>query len=183
MEGKLDLSRVHKKLAEADFFLDKMREQEQRLVGDREPFDYYLSAFLSAGRTVDYRLRHEHKAIYEPWRTAWNATLSAADDGLIKFMVNDRNVEVHESGSNRSVGQEGVPLPSGMYRTPHDGIFVSDDLPGVGPNLVYRPTYSFTIDGTERRATGACREYLALLHRMVARFEADRPLARSRANI
>jgi hypothetical protein len=100
-----------------------MREQEQRLVGDREPFDYYLSAFLSAGRTVDYRLRHEHGAIYKPWRKAWDATLSPADAGLINFMIDDRNVEVHESGSSRSVGQEGVPLPSGMYRTPHDGIF------------------------------------------------------------
>jgi hypothetical protein len=36
-----------------------MREQEERFVGDKEPFDYYLSAFLSAGRSVDYRLRHE----------------------------------------------------------------------------------------------------------------------------
>jgi hypothetical protein len=174
LEGQLDLSRVHKKLAEADFFLDKLREQEQRLTGHSEPFDYYLSAFLSAGRTVDYRLRHEHKTIYEPWRNAWNATLSPADDNLIKFMVDDRNVEVHEGGSSRSVGREGVPLPSGMYRTAHDGIFVSDDLP-LGPNLVYRPTYSFTIDGAERRATEASREYLALLHRMVARFEADHP--------
>jgi hypothetical protein len=50
----MDLARVHKKLAEAAFFLGKMIEEERRPFGDREPFDYYLSAFLSAGRTVDY---------------------------------------------------------------------------------------------------------------------------------
>jgi hypothetical protein len=51
----------------------------------------------------------------------------------------------------------------------------SDDVPGAGPNLVYRPTYSFTIDGTERRATKACIHYLALLQRMVDDFAAANP--------
>jgi hypothetical protein len=76
VEGNVDLSRVRKKLEEAGFFLGKMSEQEQRLTGQRVPFDYYLSAFLSAGRTVDYRLCHEHKAIYKPWRKAWNARIT-----------------------------------------------------------------------------------------------------------
>jgi hypothetical protein len=39
--------------AEAQFFVDKMTKQEPRIMGDRKPFDYYLSAFLSAGRAVD----------------------------------------------------------------------------------------------------------------------------------
>jgi hypothetical protein len=33
---------------EADFFVGKMGEQERRAFGDKEPFDFYLSAFLSA---------------------------------------------------------------------------------------------------------------------------------------
>ena len=45
----MDLAGVHKKLAEAHFFLGKMTQQERRVVGDRQPFDYYLSAFLNAG--------------------------------------------------------------------------------------------------------------------------------------
>jgi hypothetical protein len=74
----LDLARVHKKLAEAQFFLSKLIEQERRIFrgGDpRERFDYCLSAFLSAGRTVDYRLRHEQAAIYPACRTEWDASL------------------------------------------------------------------------------------------------------------
>jgi hypothetical protein len=60
------------------------RYQEQRAFGDKEPFDFYLSAFLNAARTVDYRLRHEQPA-YAAWRV-WNATHGNEDD-LIKFLV------------------------------------------------------------------------------------------------
>jgi hypothetical protein len=176
VEGNVDLSRVRKKLEEAGFFLDKMSEQEQRLTGHRVPFDYYLSAFLSAGRTVDYRLCHEHKAIYKPWRKAWNARITPDENRLIKFMVDDRNDEIHESGSSRTVGEEGVPLPVGRYQSQHDGIFFSDDVVGSSsPNLIFRPSYSFTIDRADCKATEACRKYLALLQRMVADFEADHP--------
>jgi len=172
----LDLPRVHKKLEEAVFFLDQMIEQEQRCTGQREPFDYYLSAFLSAGRTVDYRLCHEHKAIYKPWRKEWNARITPDENRLIKFMVDDRNDEVHESGSSRTVGEEGVPLPVGRYRSRRYGIFVSDDVVGSSsPNLIFRRSYSYSIDGADCKATEACRKYLVLLQRMVAEFEADHP--------
>jgi hypothetical protein len=67
-EGELELRRVHKKLAEAHYFLRLIRDQEPRIGGDENPFDFLLSAFLSAARSVDYRLRHEHKATYKPWR-------------------------------------------------------------------------------------------------------------------
>ena len=175
MEEKLDLARVHNKIAEAHFFLYQMNEQERRLIGDRQPFDYYLSAFLNAGRTVDYRLRHEQPATYPAWRTAWDAGLTPQEKALIKFMVDDRNDEVHESGSSRSVAEESVPLPMGTYRTA-DGIFNLDGgPPGMPPVVAYRPTFNFTIDGVERRATEACAAYLALLQRMVTRFEADHP--------
>jgi hypothetical protein len=100
----MDLTRVQDKLAEAQFFLDKMTKQEPRVAGDRRPFDYYLSAFLSAGRTVDYRLRHEQGVKYVPWRKAWDATLTSHQNSLIKFMVDDRDREIHEKGSIRNVG-------------------------------------------------------------------------------
>jgi hypothetical protein len=48
-----------KKIEEALFLLDKLIEQEPRIIGDKQPFDYYLSAFLSAARTVDWRLQRE----------------------------------------------------------------------------------------------------------------------------
>jgi hypothetical protein len=169
----MDITRVHKKIAEATFFLGKMAEQECQFFGDREPFDYYLSAFLSAGRTVDYRLRHEQSAIYPDWRKTWDAALSPTEKRLIKFMVDERNDEVHESGSSHCVGQEGVPLPSGTSSLDGATIFISNP-PGEPPPIAYRPTYSFTIDGTERKAVDACAQYLGLLKQMVGKFEADR---------
>jgi len=59
MEGKNGSLASTQKIAEAHFFLNLLTEEERRIIGDKDSFDYYLSAFLSAGRTVDYRLRHE----------------------------------------------------------------------------------------------------------------------------
>jgi hypothetical protein len=48
---KINTETLEKKPREARFFLSKMREQEA-LVGDKEPFDFYLSAFLNAAKTI-----------------------------------------------------------------------------------------------------------------------------------
>ena len=56
---KMDLAKIEKKLREAGFFLNQMRDRESNAYGDKEPFDFYLSACLGAARSVDYRLRHE----------------------------------------------------------------------------------------------------------------------------
>jgi hypothetical protein len=170
----MDLARVYKKLAEAQFFLENMTKQERRIMGDREPFDYYLSAFLSAARTVDYRLRHEQAAIYPAWRTTWDASLTPQEDSLMKFMVDDRNVEVHESGSSRRVGQEDIEFSTGTHRI-EGGIMDISGPPGMSAAYVSKPTYNFTIDGAERKATEACADYLALLRGMVTQFDAAHP--------
>jgi len=170
----VDLSRVHKKLREAEFFLGKMIEQEPRFVGDKEPFDFYLSAFLSAGRSVDYRLRREQGDTYPVWRNAWDKRLAKDDAHLIKLMIDDRNEEVHATGSGRDVEQEGVEFGIGEHRLPGGGGMIQiSGPPGMPPSIMYRPTYSYTIGGTERKATEVCREYLMLLRRMVEQFEAD----------
>jgi hypothetical protein len=110
----MNLERIEKKLREARFFVDQMRNQEGRAFGDKEPFDFFLSAFLNAARTVDYRLRHEQGTRYQAWRSAWNKNkVTPAEAGLITFMINDRNVEVHESGSGRGVRTDEIKVPSG----------------------------------------------------------------------
>jgi hypothetical protein len=171
----LNNQNVEKKLREARFFLDKMREHERMAVADREPFDFYLSAFLSAGRSVDYRLRHEQEVAYPDWRTSWDATLGHPEQCLIKFMVDDRNVEVHESGSSHSVKTEDRELTSGTHKLA-SGTFYVMGSPQLAPSAVIKtPAYYFTIAGTERKATDVCAEYLTLLERMVDRFKAEHP--------
>ena len=83
-------------------------------------------------------------------------------------MIDDRNEEVHDSGSGRSVGQQGVEI--GTPPTPDGTIII-----GGHPITADRPRYSFTIDGVDRKVTEACGAYLALLQRMVAEFQADSP--------
>jgi hypothetical protein len=175
----MNIENVHKKLGEARLFLGKMRERES-LAFDKGQFDPHLSAFLNATRTVDYRLRHEQKKTYPKWRKAWDAKLTPAEDSLIKFMVDDRNVEVHGSGSGRSTKTEEIKVgneysdASGTVTTGGSGTLIASGLPGMGA-IIHKPAYYFTISGAERKATEACAEYLALLERMVAQFEADHP--------
>jgi hypothetical protein len=169
----MNIEGVEKKLREARFFLNEMIERERMAFGDGERFDFYLSAFLSAGRTVDYRLRHQQTA-YPTWRTAWD-TRNPAQQGLIKFMVDDRNIEVHESGSSRSTKTEEIKVPVGGTYSDKSGTLQSMGSPWAAPAVIGKPTYNFTIDGTDRKATDACGEYLALLEQMVAAFKADHP--------
>ena len=166
------IENVEKKLREAEFFLDKMSEHERLASRDKEPFEFYLSAFLNAGRTVDYRLRHEHEAIYPGWRTGWDATLTQAERDLIEFMINERNDEVHESSSSHNVKTENRELGPGTHSFADGTVTIAGP---VGGPLAFRPVlaYYFTIDGTERKATEACKEYLALLRQMVATFKAE----------
>lgn len=169
----MDLAMVQKKLTEAEFFLIKMSEEEQRFIGDKEPFDYYLSAFLNAGRTVDYRLRHQYRTIYKPWRAAWDALRVPEDSDLLKFMADDRAEEVHRSGSIRSVAQERVPFGEGEHRLPFgQGTLSISGPPGMPPAELQRPAYSYTIGTIDRKVTDACRDYLALLRQMVSEFAA-----------
>jgi hypothetical protein len=148
---------------------------EARAAGPLDP----KSAFLNAAHTVDYRLRHERGATYKPWRQAWDARIDPKECALMKFMADDRASEVHESGSNRSVGQEGIKLGIGTHHIDGGTVTIGGiptPLSGVESAAVaYRPTYSFTIDGTDCKVTEACAAHLALLQRMVAEFEVGHP--------
>jgi hypothetical protein len=54
------------KLAEAEFFYRKLSAVQQRLMpNEPEAFGFYLSAFLSAARSVTFALQAEQKQEYE----------------------------------------------------------------------------------------------------------------------
>jgi len=172
------IARLHKKIGEALFFVRLMTEQEPRMIGDKEPFDYYLSAFLNAAMSVrggfQYRQNPIRNKAIKAWRGQWENNLSPEEKTLYEFMRKDRVDEVHDSGSSRDVRQEGVPLPIGEHRIGGSIITITGP-PDMEPSVVYRPTYSFTIGGAERKVTEACAAYLALLQRMVAQCQTDCP--------
>jgi hypothetical protein len=90
-------SREYTKIAEAHFLLGKMTEQEPRIIGDKEPFDYYLSAFLSAAMSVrgSFHVRQNGERHKVPKRggRAWENNHTPDEKQLYEFMRVDRVAE------------------------------------------------------------------------------------------
>jgi len=174
----MDVSIVERKLRETRFFLDHMRVQEGKAFGERERYDFYLSAFLSASRSVLQKLEEfePFAKFFMPWRSrVWSQALPKperkAANRLIEFFRVERNLEVHESGSRRIERETSIPIRS-SYSDRSGNWFVYSP-PDAPPTELIVPAYYLTIDGSERPATEACAQYLGLLERMVAKFKTD----------
>ena len=174
---------AEKKLEEARTFLNEMRDQEQKAFGSKEPFDHYLSAFLSAGMSVrgafhvkQDRLRNE---AVKKWKEAWEAQLGPAQKSIYDFMGEDRNFEVHDhSGSRRGVESKEIKIGLGGSYSDKSGTLTVMGSPGVllGTDTgatISMPQYSFDTRGAKRRVTEVCAEYLKLLEQMVAEYKAN----------
>src|SRR5436190_1364437 len=157
----MSLEQIDKKIREAGFFLAAMRERARMAFGEHERFDFSLSAFLSATRTIDYRLRHEEGAVYAGFLPSWRAALPSADRDLIKFMIDDRNLEVHQSGSGRLSREEALRI-SGEFEDRSGKIFVSGP-PGDNWAEIIKPIFVFNIAGREMPVVDTCQAYLTLI--------------------
>jgi len=83
--------RIKGKLAECEFFLEKMKESS-----DPQGFGYYLSAFLTALRTfVDLGLRRKHARQHAQDRALKQLRKGSCD---LDFVLSSRDVEVHREG-------------------------------------------------------------------------------------
>jgi hypothetical protein len=176
----MNIEIVEKKVREARFFLDKMKKQEQRAFGDKEPFDFYLSAFLNAGMSVrtGFHVRQDRArdAPIKAWRESWEQALPSEERGLFKFMLRDRVAEVHDTGSRVKKKIEEVPVLGELYL--EEGTKTKLETlapPGAPPASIRRPAYTFIIEGTEHKAMDACAKYLELLNGMVAAFKVKFP--------
>ena len=78
-----------------------------------------------------------------------------------------RDAEIHHSGTPRSVEQEEIERTRDMIGIGSWFSFGKDEFVHE-----YTSTYWFSIDGTDCKVTKVCGDYLALLRRMVADFEA-----------
>jgi len=169
----LDIKNAEKKVREASFFLNQMIKHERWtfvVFGEKEHFDFYLSAFLNAGMSVRgaFHVEQDPKLneLVKKWKEVWEARLTREQRCLWDFMREDRKHEVHKGGSSRRPGTENIDL-AGTHRL--KSATVTYDYP-LGLLRMQLPTYYFTIDGTERKVTEACGEYLALLKQMVEKF-------------
>jgi len=150
------------------FLPPDLSEQHQLAFSDPEEFDFYLSAFLCAARSIDYRLRHVYRAKYKTFYTKWKRALQPSERRLLRFMVDDRNLEVHEAGSSRLKQEERVPV-SQRYQD-KSGTMTVTGPPGTPPAQIVKPVYAFHIDGQLVPVNECCAKYLDLLEQLVADF-------------
>ena len=92
----------------------------------------------------------------------------------MKYVADDRGLEVHESGSGRSATAEVSAITGNVY-SDNSGVLTIFAPPGTSPAAIVKPAYHFMIGGANRKVTEACTEYLTLLDRMVADFKAAHP--------
>ncbi|MGH7439837.1 MAG: hypothetical protein ACRENE_29465 [Polyangiaceae bacterium] len=91
-------------------------------------------------------------------------------------MVDDRNVEVHESGSTAGAKETTKHVGAGVYDLGPAGTVTVVGPPGMSPlATIHGAEHWIKIGATERRATEACNEYLGLLARMLTAFKAAYP--------
>jgi hypothetical protein len=169
---------VKAKLHEARSFLNEMQDEEKKAAGETRYYDC-LSALLSAGQSVDYRLRCEYPATYPVWRKKWNAQ-HPAEDRLLEFLHNKRGDEVHGRGSCPSVETEEIKVGTSSSYSDKAGTLQGwgspSTLTGVQPSAAtFKRKHFFNVFGTERSVTEVCAEYLTMLEQMVVQFEADTP--------
>jgi hypothetical protein len=167
-----EITRTQKKLRETQFFLAKLATEAFTECLDREDFEFYLSAFLSAGRSVTFALRFEQTALYKEWFPGWEATLSPDDSELFDFMKGQRNTTQKEGEAKTDVAIEYIPVME--LRKPR-GTHPAYDVSWFGPPGEPLPTagvkvYRFEIAGQKEEVLALCRRYLSLLEALVDAF-------------
>jgi hypothetical protein len=164
MKSMPEVPRVQKKFRETKFFFDHMSKSARSTRLDHDHLEFYLSAFLSAARSVtDF---FESQA----WWGRWKAIQSAADILLLKQMTKQRDGEVHKEGADVSHQVEDVPLskpetPSGL----HAAYAPSFGEPW-GEVKVGWKVYCFMLGGKAVPVIETCQRYVGLLERAVEDF-------------
>lgn len=168
----VDIPQTYRKHAEAKFFLAHMEERTRRPDLSKqnwEVFGYYLSAFLSAGRSVTLVLKKEAKQRYDATFPGWWDALSGEDRSLLRFMNAQRVGEVHLLGAEARRDTGLAPITEirsqRVGRPRHVAMmwWISDaPPPKVG---VLAP--KFEIDGQPADVMVKCRRYVELLEELI----------------
>jgi hypothetical protein len=164
-------------LEEARFFLQKLREMAAAAAHrDAGAFGHYLSAFISAARSVPWVLGNEEKEKYDAWKATWEDALTADDKELLRFTNERRLDEAKRKGAGLKVNWKYVSiyeLPPEQYRmfegtraTPLTLVTLEGLIPA--PPKVGRPVHHFS-DGDEE-VIATCERWLQYLEKLVDTF-------------
>ncbi len=160
---------TRKKLREAKFFLGRMSEADKSSRLDKEDFDFNLSAFLSAGRSVTFFLQVEQKKLYDACFPGRNKAPVGDERELLEFMNDQRVAEVHKGGAEVYHMVERVPATEAKFRDRrHPAYGISWwGPPGVPPPTIGTKVHYFQIGDTREKAVETCKRYLQLLEEWV----------------
>jgi hypothetical protein len=175
MEATL-IEATQDKLAEARFFLRHLQDEAGKVVRqDPAAFGHYLSAFVSAARSVPWVLQNEEKAKYDAWLPKWDDHLTNQERELLKF-TNERRVdETKRKGADTSINWKYVSiyeLPTEQYRMFEGSAQVSPLTlkdARLSPPAVGFPVHSFE-HGDQPNVLETCKSYLAYLEKFVEAF-------------
>jgi len=142
-----------RKLREARFFLGHMQAEERKPIRQApEAFPFYLSAFLSAARSITFVLQAElgGEERYRPLFDKWLNGRDEDERDLLKFMNDQRRAEVHILGSDTTRETEEVPIHLIAIGKPFHPAqqFSYWGSPGTPPPTMGVMTYSFTDEGS-----------------------------------
>jgi len=166
---------TQKKLGEAKFFLRHLETEAKKPNSDREVFRYYLSAFLSASRSITWFLQKENKPLYDSSYQAWKQRLEERDGKLLEDMNQQRVAEVHKGGVELQSQVQSVPffdVDRGSNTDPRYGVhfFGLMGMTGGSVQVEIVERYFDLSQGPEE-VTATCRRYLGLLENFVNEFE------------
>jgi hypothetical protein len=167
-----DLAR--QKYREASFFLGEMakREGSPRL-DQEEEFGYFLSAFLSAARSVSFVLRKENPLTYEAQSQEWLRSLTPSTRVMVDFMRDQRNAALKEGLVASERNTEHVPASvadrSSSRSHYSTTVIVQPYFFAEGATIAVA-RYTLSLEGRDRPAVETCRDYLAALELLVSRF-------------
>jgi hypothetical protein len=158
------------KLAEAYFFLGKLKESDDDDRLDRPDFGYYLSAFLSAAASVIEVLKKTHNPGFRKLFGEWLAGLSEQERRLHELMAGQRIASIHRATidlESKVQHVDAFKLATLRAReTNRAFMFFTPNIWDEGASVGIRRHY-VTVHGSETVAVGACEAYLRMLGRLL----------------
>jgi hypothetical protein len=162
-----------KKLREALFFFYALLNESGKVLrSDPEIFSHYLSAFLSAARSVTFALQWEEKEKYDAWFPDWMDGLAEEDKELFGLFVGQRNKNLKRGSAEVEDVLEFIPLTEVLQdRHGHPAYgFHWSSLPGAPPPEVGVSKAFFEFNGSQIEVTSACERYVRLLQKLIIDF-------------
>jgi hypothetical protein len=163
------------RVEEARFFLGKLRQHKaaQGLPSKPPPehFRYYLSAFVSAARSVPWVLKNEESKKYDAWIGTWEAQRTDAENALLKLTTKMRKTSVKEGHIEITIRSEGTPIsvipdPYQVHALRAHALSLRQ---GGGPWTISDVHY-VELNGSEQEIVAVCEQYVDHLSKLVQDF-------------